>query len=232
MLPEQSGDDWAALATSGSGHFTAAPSLGAGFEHTFLVPFSRSDVWAALLAEPPLGAPPHLAFTTLRPGAHGAELSPGCVRRAAFLPPLGGETVSELVQLERGSGSSGLSDAREAWVITWRQLQSATRFDLRGRDGHLPEISVRLKGGADGTMVSLVYNFASVEVGGRIGPCLSPIAPLLLRSSLAGCAAAWADGMRERGYAPTTHPIFGDSLLSDRGEEAAIRARAANRVHA
>lgn len=218
MRPDAS-DDWRPLAAEGSAPFEPAPCLGGGFEHSFALPFARCHVWEALNAEPPLGTPPELRYQILRGGRRGkgGGLALGSVRRAEFQPPLSGSTVSQLVQLERGA-----SDDRDTpWVITWRQLLSHTSLDLRGKGEHLPELSVRLKGGEEGTLVTLVYNFATVQMSGCLGGCLQSFGSPLLRSSLAGCAAAWRADMEARSFPRTTHPTFGDSLLSNRSEEEA-----------
>lgn len=106
-------------------------------------------------------------------------MSAGCVRRVSFFAPFCGETTSELVVADRGSPAA---DGQSR--VVWRQLESSTRLNLLGEtlaDGEaFPEFGVALEGGPGGTLVTMTYNFARVDLRGPLF-FLASCMPALLR---------------------------------------------------
>ena len=158
--------------------FDDSPDMG-GFSVSFFLPFERLDVYNELLSrDNPLGSSPNAQFKILRPGyTEGMVMSPGCVRRVVFGSPNFGETVSELTAAEPGPDVSGKS------FIKWRQLHTATRMNLLGRGHHPVEFIVELEGGQGGTLITLRYNFESIDMKGPLF-CIVSCLPQLLKYQL------------------------------------------------
>jgi len=206
--------------TSGqAASFDESPKLG-GFDLSFYLPFSRQELYSELLvADNPLGSSPNVTFEILRAGYSG-EISPGCVRRCTFAAPFFGTTTSEMTLAEPGPATGSGKSA-----IKWRQLESSTRMNLEGRDGIPPEFLVELEGGAEGTLVTMTYNFAKVSMNGPLF-CLLNCMPSLLKYHLhSSITSVWHMEMVRRNHVPKKKPVFAN-LKGDQTEENAIRTQA------
>ena len=131
------------------------------------------------------------------------QISPGCVRRCTFAAPFFGTTTSEMTVAEPGPATGSGKSA-----IKWRQLESSTRMNLEGRDGISPEFLVELEGGAEGTLVTMTYNFAKVSMNGPLF-CLLNCMPSLLKYHLhSSITSVWHMEMVRRNHVPKKKPVF------------------------
>ena len=138
----------------------------------------------------------------------------------SFAAPFFGETVSELTVAERG----GESKEGGRSVVVWRQLETSTRLNLLGDGQSLPEFGVELESGAQGSLVTLRYNFAKAEMSGPLCFLVGCMPSLLKWHLHASIASVWHIEMVRRGHVPLKRP-FGD-IRGDLDEEERIRQRA------
>jgi hypothetical protein len=106
----------------------------------------------------------------------------------SFAAPFYGETTSELTIAERGPPTR-IGRSR----VVWRQLETSTRLNLLGDEerGVFPEFGVEMEGSAVGTLVTMTYNFARIEMRGPLcflGSCLPSLLQWHLHSSI---GAVW-----------------------------------------
>jgi len=194
---------------------SASPTAERSFSATFDLPFQRDDVFSELVnTNQPLGlSSQNVKLFIQRQGkSPNAPVSVGCVRKAEFVGPFEGYTVSELVQVETGK------------LLRWEQLQSDTVFNLVGHevDGTLihPECLIELETMSMGTRVRLFYTFSHVQVKHPLLCLLTPCIPGLLSWYLQrNVASTWVNEMGQKGHKVVTLDQVGFKAKATRSEE-------------
>ena len=149
-----------------------------GFVLEFNLPFKKVDVFAELMSDDgQLGndGDDGCTYTILRPGREEGKLvSTGCVREAAYGPPIWGRTVSELREIKAPT------------YIRWSTLmQEGTIFNFVGKDDDNPKVQIALKEMKknSGCSVTMKFDFLEVGFNGMLC-CLSFLAQDILKANM------------------------------------------------